>query len=101
MQYKDRLYMGNKGNTQHKCRKTQIQVANSGKKGRLHVPTSEAPSSRFDAVDPRCSQTRPAKAEHGLHTQSESKDSLARGPLRRNTRPILPAVGAEDDGEHG
>jgi hypothetical protein len=77
MQYKDRLYRRNKGNTQHKGRKTQIQVADSGKKGRLHAPTSEAPSSRSDAVDPRRSQARPAKAEHGLHAQSESKDSLA------------------------
>jgi hypothetical protein len=86
MQYKDRLYRENKGNTQHKGRKNQKQVPNSGKKADFvgvaarveHATTPETPSSSSNAEDPRRCQARPEKAERGLHAQSESKDSLAR-----------------------
>jgi hypothetical protein len=42
-----------------------------------HTPTLEVPRNRSDAVDPRRRQSRPAKAECGIHAQSESKYSLA------------------------
>jgi len=87
VQYKDRLYRRNKGNTQHKGRKNQKQVSkNSGEKADFtgvaarveHARTPKTPSSSSNAEEPKSRQARPEKAERGLHSQSESKDSLAR-----------------------
>jgi len=85
-------------NTQHNGRKHPKQDAGSREMAntlpeRLHSPTPEAPSSRSDAVDPRRRQERLKTTKHGLHAQSERKNSLARedhapisgGPRSRNS----------------
>jgi len=70
--------MGEIGEYTKTGRKIQNKSSAVKERGWLRRNGGASPSRRSDTVDPRCRKARPEKVERGLHTQTESEDSLVR-----------------------